>query len=191
MAKAAAISALSNQEPSGLVDLISPYLTNKSRPVVRASVVALLDLGRKGHAAIRKNAPTVVKRIGSDRPSRTAFTRMMSVLGVGKMKPVHEYFAKRIRQFESEIRNWQRRTTSGSYGYYWQRRERRAKQRLTEFLRLTNDYIKPPLEKELVDALQSVTTTNSDPMSAIGSLGERMLTHDSPRKKRKERNKSV
>lgn len=186
MVKAASIRALSKQDQTGLVDLISPYLTNKSRPVVRASVIALMDLGRRGQSAIKRNAPIIVGRIGSDKPSRTAFTKMMSISGVGKTKPVHQYFAKRIRKFESEIRNWQRRTRMGSYSYYWQRRERRTKQRLTDFLRLASEYLQPPLDEELIAALRSVTRSETDQMSTIKHLGERVLTHVQSDKKEKK-----
>ncbi|MHA2160369.1 MAG: HEAT repeat domain-containing protein [Candidatus Thorarchaeota archaeon] len=173
--KAAAIKALSTQEQTGLVEIIAPYLIDKSRPVVRASVIALMDLGRKGRAAIKKNAPTIIKRIGSDRPSKVAFSKMMSIGGVGMTTSVHQYFAKRVKQLESEIKNWQRRTRTGSYTWYWQRRERKARSRLTDLLRMANEYLKPPFDVELVKALRSLTKSKEDP--TIMTLARRLLLH--------------
>ncbi|OLS21820.1 MAG: hypothetical protein ThorAB25_26390 [Candidatus Thorarchaeota archaeon AB_25] len=153
--RAVAIQSLGKQEPTGLVELISPYLVDKSRPVARASVLALIELGNEGEAAIRSKAAIVIKRIGYDKPSRTALQKMMSISGVGKMKPIHQYFSKRIDRLAREINNLQRQSNR-SYSYWWSRRENRAKKNLLEYLRLASSHLNPPFDKNLIASVKSV-----------------------------------
>jgi len=173
--KAVAIESLGKQKHSDLVELISPYLTDKSRPVVRASVLALMELGTEGEAVIRDKTPIVLKRIGYDRPSKAALTKMLSLSGVAAMPAVHQYFAKRIEKLGNEVKSWQRRLSSQSYGYYWRRRESRARQKLTDYLRMASSYLKPPFDKELVKSIKSVLAIDNDPSSSIRSLGQGLL----------------
>ncbi|MHA2359750.1 MAG: HEAT repeat domain-containing protein [Candidatus Thorarchaeota archaeon] len=180
--KAASIYALSKQGAPRVVELIAPYLVNKSRPVVRASVLALTDLGRKGHAAIRKNASVVIKRIGSDRPSKTALTKMLSISGVGKMKSVQQYFATRFEKLGKNIQRWHSSASGRSYSYYWRRRERRDKQKLIDYIRLASSHLQPPYEKELVKSIRSITRIDTYP-SVIAildqtPLGRALRTYD-------------
>jgi hypothetical protein len=151
--KAAAIESLGKQDPAELVKLLSPYLVHKSRPVVRASVLALVELGNEGEDAIRAKAPTVFKRIGYDRPSKIALTKMLGISGIETMKPVHKYFAKRIEKLSRELANWQRRAGSTSYSYYWRRREQRTRSRLIDFLKLAFIHLRPPFDEDLLNSI--------------------------------------
>ncbi len=153
--RAIAIESLGKQEPTDLVELISPCLLDKSRPVVRASVLALAELGKEGEDAIRSKAAVIIKRIGYDRPSKAALTKMLEISGVEKMKSVHQYFAIRIKKLSRELGIWQQRTNNRSYnyGYYWRRRENRTKQRLNEFLSLASRYLRPPFDEDLLKSI--------------------------------------
>ena len=181
--KATAIKALVKQEETGLVDIISPYLVDKSKPVVRASVLALVDMGREGHAAIRKNAPTVIKRIGNDRPSRAAFSKMMTIKGIGRTKTVHQYFAKQIMKHARRISNWQRRYNNRSRTYYVSHWERRMKQRLSDALRLANDHLQRPYDEELVKALRFASTLEDDRWGSVSTYSSRLLAQVPKEKK--------
>lgn len=156
--RAVAIESLGKQDPDNLVELISPYLVDKSRPVVRASVLALADHGREGEDVIRSKAHIIVKRIGYDRPSKAALTKMLEISGVGKMKSVHQYFAQRIKKLGRELGNWQQRSNNRSYGYgfYWRRRETRTRQRLIDFLNLASTHLRPPFDEDLLKAITPV-----------------------------------
>jgi hypothetical protein len=180
--KAAAIQAISKQDPTDLVELISPYLENKSQPVVRASILSLADKGREGKAAIEAKAHVLINRIGHDKPSRPALIKMLSISKVAEMKPVHQYFAKRIEKHGREVRNWSKQINR-SYSYYWRRREQRSKQKLEEYLRLVNSHLKPPFDEELMKAIESVVKSNNDPMNTIRTLGERLLVRKWEKKK--------
>ena len=156
-----AIQALGKQDPDDLVEMISKYLVHKSRPVVRASVLALADHGSEGEDVIRSKAHIVINRIGYDKPSKAALAKMLSISGIETMKPIHQYFATRIKKLSREVANWQRRS-SGSYSYYWRRRENRARQRLTEYLRLAFTHLRPPFDEDL---LNSITPTIKNEMT--------------------------
>ncbi|MFX1561380.1 MAG: HEAT repeat domain-containing protein [Promethearchaeota archaeon] len=110
--RAAVIQALGKQEETGLVDLLKPHIVSKSRPVVRASIFALTDLGKEGESIVRENAHVAIKRIGYDKPSKNALIRMLSVSGVSKMPSVHQYFAKRIEKLGKQINQMQRSSSS-------------------------------------------------------------------------------
>jgi hypothetical protein len=156
--RAVAIESLGKQDPDNLVELISPYLVDKSRPVVRASVLALADHGSEGEDVIRSKAHIIVKRIGYDRPSKAALTKMLEISGVGKMKSVHQYFAQRFKKLGRELGNWQQRSNNRSYGYsyYWRRRETRTRQRLIDFLNLASTHLRPPFDEDLLKAMTPV-----------------------------------
>jgi HEAT repeat protein len=179
--RAAAIQALSKQEPTRLIDQISPYLVDKSRPVVRASVLALSELGREGTDAIREKAPLVIKRIGYDRPSRPALIKMLSISEVAGMSSVQQYFAKRIEKLAKQVRTWQQRPYS-NYGYYWRRRETRSKQLLEDYLRLASTHLEPPIDKDLVRVIKTVVRPNSEENSTIRVLGDKLLARNVEKK---------
>jgi len=148
-----AIQSLGKQDPDDLIELLSRYLVHKSRPVVRASVLALADHGSEGEDVIRSKAHIVIKRIGYDRPSKAALQKMLGISGIEKMKPIHQYFAKRIDRLSREVEHWARRSQS-SYSYYWRRREQRVKKRLTDCLRLAFSHLRPPFDQDLLDAIK-------------------------------------
>ena len=179
--RAASIKALSKQEPTRLIDLISPYLVDKSRPVVRASVLALSELGSEGTDAIREKAPLVIKRIGYDRPSRPALIKMLSISEVAGMRSVQQYFAKRIEKLAKQVRSWQQRPYT-NYGYYWRRRETRLKQLLEDYLRLASTHLQPPIDKDLVRVIKTVVRPNSEENSTIRVLGDRLLARNVEKK---------
>jgi hypothetical protein len=148
--KGLAIKSLGKQDPDGLVELLSPYLTHKSRPVVRSSVLALSDLGTEGEDAVRDKSEVVIRRIGYDKPSISALNKMLSISDVGSKKQVHRYFAKRIGKLIQTLQYWERR--SASYNHYLRRREKTARQRLVDFLRLACNNLDPPFDEDLLNA---------------------------------------
>ncbi|MGD9396591.1 MAG: HEAT repeat domain-containing protein [Candidatus Thorarchaeota archaeon] len=160
--RAAVIQALGKQEETGLVDLIKPHLVSKSRPVIRASIMALTDLGSEGKSVVRENANVAIKRIGYDRPSKNALIRLLSVSGVSKMPSVHQYFTKRIEKLGKEVTQMQRRSSS-SYSYWWRRREQRARQRLLDYIKLASTHLSPPFNVELLDSIKSVIKIEREP----------------------------
>jgi hypothetical protein len=97
----------------------------------------------------------VIKKIGYDKPSRTALKKMLGLSGVAKMKPVHRYFAKRIETLAKEI-NHLHRQSNRSYGYWWSRRENRTRAKLLEYLRLASSHLNPPFDNDLIAAVKSV-----------------------------------
>lgn len=148
--KATAIQSLGKQDPTDLVELLSPYLIHKSRPVVRASVLALSDLGTEGEDAVRAKVEVVIRRIGYDKPSIPALNKMLAISNVGTKKQVHRYFAKRIGKLIQTLQRWERRSVS--YSYYWRRREKVTRQRLVDFLRLACNNLQPPFDEDLLNA---------------------------------------
>ncbi len=191
--KATAIQALGNQEPTGMVELITPYLGHKSKPVVRASVMALHELGKDGKDAVQTQVPDILKRIGYDRPSRIAVTKMLEIKGVGQMSAVHQFFAKKIDKLRKEADRWKQRT-GGSYSYWYQRRERRTTQRMNEMISIVNQYLTPPYQSELLDSIEAAgkSGANSYNVTRILSNGRvaNALTERKPKpppKKKSER----
>jgi hypothetical protein len=175
--KAAAIQALSKQDSTDLLGLIAPYLVDKSRPVVRASVMALSELGSEGKSEVRSKAPIVIKRIGYDRPSKPALVKMLSISGIGGMESIHQYFAKRIERLGREIRNWSNTASRTTYSYYWRRRETRARRRLEDFLRMADTHLSPPLSDELIKSLETIVRNEQNSGSSVLQLGKRLLSH--------------
>ncbi len=176
--KATAIQALGKQEPTGMVDLLTPYLGHKSKPVVRASVLALHELGKEGQRVVRTNAPDIIKRIGYDRPSRIAVTKMLEIKGVGQMSAVHQFFAKKIDKLRKEAERWKQRTSGGSYSYWYRRREQRTTQRMNELISIVNRYLIPPYQGELLDSIDvALGRRNADSNNVTRILGSGRLAN--------------
>jgi hypothetical protein len=160
--KACAIQALSQQGSSGLVEIINPYLKHTSRPVVRSSVTALLELGSEGEEAIKLAMPMVLSRLGNDRGSKEVLTKMLEISGIGQMSLVHDYFAKKIQKLTSYVKRWQTSASGTSYSYYWNRRERRARIELEWWLDLVSRHLHPPFSEELVRCTRSLFSSVND-----------------------------
>jgi len=160
--KAGAIQALSRQHSPDLVEIISPYLKHTSRPVVRASVTALLDLNHEGEAAIKIAMPSVMSRLGNDKGSKAVLTKLLGLSEVGKMSLVHDYFAKKIQKLTSNVKRWQTSASRTTYSYYWNRRERRARIELEWWLDLVSRYLRPPYSEELVRSTRSLFSSVND-----------------------------
>ena len=171
--RAVAIQALGGQDSIGLVERLTPYLTDKSRPVVRAGVLALAEMGDEGKSAIRDRADVIIKRIGYDRPSKASIAKMLSIEGVASMKTLHQYFAKRLKKLEQNFKAYEKRGTV-SYGWYWRRREARARQRFEDFLRFTGSHLKPPFDEDFVKAVEGIIKTSEIP--AIKSLATAIVS---------------
>jgi len=168
--KAAAINALRQQEPSGLVELITPYLEHKSRPVVRASVVALTEMGEDGNEAIRSRLSNILKQIGYDRPSEGAVIKILEIPNVNQMRVVHEFFATKIYKLRKDAERWRGRGNTGTYSYWYRRREQRAIQNLRGAVTMVNRYLKPPFQVELLNSVEAAVkmyTANDDVLNPL------------------------
>ncbi len=172
--KAAVIQAISKQDIPNLVELISPYLVHRSRPVVRAAVLALSSLGSIGNEAISAKATTVMNRIGYDKPSTTALTKLLSISNVAGMTEVHQYFAKRFDRLGRDLKRWQNQVNRG-YSYYWRRREMRARERVVEYIRLASTHLRPPFHADLINSIKSILRTESEPNRMTSALGQTSL----------------
>jgi len=160
--KASAIQALSQQDSPELIEIISPYLKHPSRPVMRASITALLDLGSEGEEAVKITMPTILPKFGNDRGSKAVLTRMLELSEVGQMSMVQDYFAKRIQKITANVKRWQSRAIGTSYSYYWNRRERRARNELEWWLDLVSRHLRPPFSEDLVNCIKSIFSSISD-----------------------------
>jgi hypothetical protein len=172
--KAAAIQALGKQEPSDLVHTLSAYLKHKSKPVVRATVLALTELGTEGEELVKKQVSVVLERIGHDRPSYTAVTKILQIPGVGQLHSVHEFFAKRIYKLRKDAERWKQRSGT-SYAYWYRRRERRAMMKLNEAIELVNHHLQPPFRPELVNSVEAALRLDSQTLYQLSSLGDSEL----------------
>lgn len=160
--KACAIQALSRQHSPNLVEIISPYLRHASRPVVRASVTALLDLNHEGEDAVKLAMPSVISRMGNDKGSKKVLTKMLELKEVGQMGLVQDYFAKKIQKLTSNVKRWQASASRTTYSYYWNRRERRARIELEWWLDLVSRHLRPPFSQELVKSTRSLLSSVND-----------------------------
>ena len=169
--KAAAIKALGQQEPSGVIELITPYLEHKSRPVVRASVLALTEMGERTNEIITRKVPTILKRIGYDKRSQIAVTRVMQIPNISEMREVHEFFATKIYKLRKDAERWKGRGTTGGYSYWYRRREQRAIQKLRESVAMVNRSLKPPFQVELLNSVEAAVkmyTMTEDILTPLG-----------------------
>jgi hypothetical protein len=173
--KAAAIQALGRQEPTNLVRLLTEYLKHKSKPVVRAAVLSLTELGTEGKDIVRAQASTVLERIGHDRSSSNAIVSILQIPGVSQMYCVHEFFAKRIYRLRKEAERWKQRVNATSYAYWYRRRERRAMIRLNEAVSMANRYLQPPFQPELVNSVEAALRLDSQTSYQLSSLGDSEL----------------
>jgi hypothetical protein len=176
--RAAAIQAISQQDSSGLVEIISPYLKAASRPVVRASVTALLNLGVEGEGAVKNAMPAVLARFGSDRNSKAILAKMLELSEVRQMCIVQDYFAKRIRKLTANVKRWQASASRTSYSYYWNRRERRARIELEWWLNLVAQHLQPPYSESLVNSMKSLFSSLSDTASLATILSKSPLAEE-------------
>jgi len=175
--KAAVIQALSKQDIPNLVGLISPYLAHRSRPVVRATVLALSSLGSTGNEAISAKATTVMNRIGYDRPSTAALTKLLGISSVAEMQEVHQYFAKRFERLSRDLKRWQNQANRG-YSYYWRRRETRARERVVEYMRLASTHLRPPFHTDLINSIKSILRTEPESNRMTSALGQTPLARE-------------
>jgi hypothetical protein len=160
--RACAIQVLAQQDIPGLVDSISPYLKHASRPVVRASVTALIGLGHEGEDAIKAAMPTVLARFGNDRGSKIVLTKMLELPEVGQMHTVQDYFALKIKKMTTKMSRWQSYARKNSQSYYYNRWERRTRNELEWWLSQVSKYLFPPFLEELVRCIKSVFSSMSD-----------------------------
>ncbi|MHA1930741.1 MAG: HEAT repeat domain-containing protein, partial [Candidatus Thorarchaeota archaeon] len=154
--KAAAVQALSLQEPSGLIELIYPYLKNPSKPVVRSTVLALMNLGREGQAVIKDQAHSIITKLGSDKTSRPVLNKLFTISTIGEMPLVQEYFSERIKKLSEKVKKIKDGTNRRFSPYYYRRRENRATRNLTDAIRMSASYLKPPFLDTLITNLQAI-----------------------------------
>ena len=157
--KAGAINALSNQDASELLEIITPYLKHKSRPVLRSAVNFLLGQGKSGEYIIIENVERILRKLGTDKSSKSTIARMMEIKALGGMQVVHKYFAKRINKLNSYAKNWLRTRTTGHYSYYYSRYIRRTKRDTEEWLRLASRNLCRPFDDELATTIRTTLET--------------------------------
>jgi HEAT repeat protein len=173
--KACAIQAISKQDSSGLVETIGPYLKHASRPVVRASATALLNLGKDGETAVKSAIPTVLSRFGNDKSSKAVLRRLLELSEVGQMSSVQDFFANRIKKLKANVTRWQTSASRASYSYYWNRRERRARCELEWWLDLVSRYLHPPFSEDLVKSTKSIFSSVNDTATLATTLSKSPL----------------
>lgn len=156
---AGAISALADCKRDGLITHISPFLEHRSRPVVRAAVLALTGLGRDGRERTKERIPLILRRIGNDKPSRNAVSRVLDIEGVAKQEVVHEFFAKKIDRLREKAENWSRATQRRMASWYHSRWERRARQELRNALQMADSRLQPPFHPEVLRAVEDAVTS--------------------------------
>jgi predicted RNA-binding protein with EMAP domain len=71
------------------------------------------------------------------------------------MRYVQVFFANRIYKLRKEVERWKQRGTSGSYSYWYNRREGRAKQNMNETISMVNKYLQPPFQPELINSVEA------------------------------------
>ena len=174
--KGAAIRAIGTQHPEGLVKLITPYVKDSSRPVVRAAVLALTDLGQEGEETIRKYLSTILNRIGSDKPSRSAIIKILEIPDISQKRAVQEFFAKRIYKLRKDVENWKRRVNTSSYSWWYRRREQRVKNTLRDAVNMVNHYLQPPFQVELLNSVEAALKTMGDQNDIFRTLGQSKLS---------------
>jgi hypothetical protein len=157
--KAGTIKALSNQTATELLGIIRPYLMHKSRPVVRSAVNFLLAQGRNGEDIIIENVERILRKLGTDKSSKSTLARMMEIKTLGEMQVVHKYFAKRINKLNNHAKNWLRTRTTGHYSYYYSRYIRRAKRDTEEWLRLASRNLCRPFDEDLATTIRTTLET--------------------------------
>ncbi|MHA2077503.1 MAG: HEAT repeat domain-containing protein [Candidatus Thorarchaeota archaeon] len=169
--RASAINGLIAMGYDGLFDLVTPFLKDRSKPLIRESVSALLEYGPKGEIAIKDNIENVIKRIGADKLSRNVFEEVMSLSGVGDLAVLHKHFARRMRNCKNDIDYW--RDREEAHYYFRKDKEKKAMEELTDNLLLAEKYLKPPIDKSLVKILSSITESEQD--STILKLSKKIL----------------
>jgi HEAT repeat protein len=181
--KAKSIESLSRLDIPDMIQLVTPYATHKSRPVVRAAVDALLRNGDQGTEVVKENVPTILGRIGSDRTSRFVLTKVLSISGIGERQETQDYFAKRIKNAMRQLERWQASRNRGySYGYWWQRRERRARTEMEEVVRMAAQCTRPPFSEGLLASLCQVRSKLTDGTAVLAALGQGDLANAVRRK---------
>lgn len=173
--RGAAIRAIGTQHPEGLVELIAPFLNDKSRPVVRASVLALTELEQKGKDVIKRNLSTILNRIGNDKPSNGAIIRVLEIPTISQKRVVQEFFAKKIYNLRKDLENWKRRTNASSYSWWYRRREQRAQRNLYDVVNTVNRYLEPPFQQELLNSVEAALKLIGDPNMISRTLGNSKL----------------
>jgi HEAT repeat protein len=152
--KAAAIRALGKQDSHGLVERIKPCLKDQSRPVVRASVLALTELCDEGQEAVKNNLQVVLKRIGNDRPSRSAVMKMLGIPGVSQDQFIQDFLADRIDRLRRRIHDGRGRSSRYAYSGWYRRRERKHQRDLRETIRMVNQHVTPPFKMKLLHSIE-------------------------------------
>lgn len=171
--KAAAIRALGSQARNGLLERIAPFLTHRSRPVVRAAVLVVTDLGCTGNKAINENLSVILKRIGNDKSSQNAVVKVLRIPGVGQDAFVQRFFAKRIDKLREDLERYEERMKSSSYTWYLGRRIARTQSSLRTVLRMAGEYLEPLFEPDLLRSVKKVI--DALPHWDKGALGQGRL----------------
>ncbi len=163
--KAAAIHALGSQTRNVLLERIAPFLKHSSRPVVRAAVSVMTDLGCAGVKAIKENLSVILKRIGNDKSSQSVVVKILRIPGVGQDVFVQRFFAKRIDKLREDLERYLERTKSTARTWYLDRRISRTQSSLRAVLRMVGEYLQPRFELELLRSVKKA-------IDALPPLGE-------------------
>lgn len=169
--KSAAIRALGTQSPEGLVHFLAPYLRDRSRPIVRASVLTLTELGQEGYDTILRDLVPVLKTIGNDRPSQVAVHKILQNPSICQKRELQYFFAKRIYNLRKDAENWKKRNNSSPHSWWYRNREQRAERSLTDVVRMVVRHLQPPYQKELLHSIQESLRAINTPEYILREIG--------------------
>ena len=172
--KAKSIEALGRLESPDLVNILKPLLNHRSRPVLRATVKSLIADGGQGVGIVRENIGGILGKLGNDRVSYPVLRELFSLSGMGRRQDVQVYFAKRISRLTKEVKRWNT-ANNRYYGYWYQRRERRARRELEQVLRMAGEYTQSPFTSELLDSLDGIKNSFSEGLATLQIINRTRL----------------
>ncbi|TFF92642.1 HEAT repeat domain-containing protein, partial [Candidatus Thorarchaeota archaeon] len=172
--KGKCIESLGRLETPGLVNIVTPYLEHRSRPVLRAAVKVLSESDDEGADVVRNNVTKILRRIGKDRVSYPALRKMFTIHGMSQKHEIHAYFAARIERLTKQVKRWQE-GQNRYYSYWYRRRERRTRRELEDVLRMAAQHTSPPFAKELISSIRDMRRSLSDHSTMLQPLGRSRL----------------
>jgi hypothetical protein len=153
---AEAILGLSKQKYHGLPKILAPLLSLKSRPVLRATVEALLASGSQGQKIVAEMLPRVVRKLYTDRLAMHLIPKILDLEGAKANTEIQQFFVERLTKSMRKLQQLGRVSNQ----WYRARRERFERNRIETEIRAIVTIYGNQIPQTFIPLLREVSSTS-------------------------------
>jgi hypothetical protein len=153
---AEAILGLSKQKYHGLPKILAPLLNSNSRPVLRATVEALLASGGEGQKAIAERLPKIVRKLYRDRLAKHLIPKILALKGARTNAEIQRFFVGRLSKSLRKLKQLRRVSNQ----WYRVRRERYERSRIETDISTIIAIFGNPIPHAFIPVLREISSTS-------------------------------